>query len=95
LIRDRVENGGWAKEDPRFVPLLASLREVLPWVHQWYGEYDEEWEGNPAEEFQSALESGRTEREEDARATEEGRVKDAAAPKADPLTLRKRCMLCV
>ncbi|WP_234425813.1 BREX-2 system adenine-specific DNA-methyltransferase PglX, partial [Streptomyces kebangsaanensis] len=63
LIRDRVENGGWAKEDPRFVPLLAGLREVLPWVHQWYGEYDEEWEGNPAEEFQAALETGRTERQ--------------------------------
>ncbi|MFF0363535.1 BREX-2 system adenine-specific DNA-methyltransferase PglX [Streptomyces fungicidicus] len=63
LIRDRVETGGWAKDDPRFVPLLAGLREVLPWVHQWYGEYDEEWEGNPAEEFQSALESGRTERQ--------------------------------
>ncbi|MFJ2304741.1 DUF7008 domain-containing protein [Streptomyces sp. NPDC087787] len=63
MIRDRVENGGWAKEDPRFVPLLAGLREVLPWVHQWYGEYDEEWEGNPAEEFQAALETGRTERQ--------------------------------
>ncbi|MEV5422186.1 BREX-2 system adenine-specific DNA-methyltransferase PglX [Streptomyces cellulosae] len=63
LIRSRVETGGWTKDDPRFVPLLAGLREVLPWVHQWYGEYDEEWEGNPAEEFQSALDSGRTERQ--------------------------------
>ncbi|GAA4140637.1 BREX-2 system adenine-specific DNA-methyltransferase PglX [Streptomyces tunisiensis] len=63
LIRSRVETGGWTKDDPRFVPLLAGLREVLPWVHQWYGGYDEEWEGNPAEEFQSALESGRTERQ--------------------------------
>ncbi|GAA0925887.1 BREX-2 system adenine-specific DNA-methyltransferase PglX [Streptomyces thermoalcalitolerans] len=63
LIRDRVETDGWAKKDPRFVPLLAGLREVLPWVHQWYGEYDEEWEGNPAEEFQTTLETGRTERQ--------------------------------
>ncbi|MGA5358819.1 BREX-2 system adenine-specific DNA-methyltransferase PglX [Streptomyces purpurascens] len=63
LIRSRVETGGWAKDDPRFVPLLAGLREVLPWVHQWYGEYDEEWEGNPAEEFQAALDTGRAERE--------------------------------
>lgn len=63
LIRSRVETGGWAKDDPRFVPLLAGLREVLPWVHQWYGEYDEEWEGNPAEEFQASLDSGRAERE--------------------------------
>ncbi|MFD5948645.1 BREX-2 system adenine-specific DNA-methyltransferase PglX [Streptomyces collinus] len=63
LIRSRIETGGWAKDDPRFVPLLAGLREVLPWVHQWYGEYDEEWEGNPAEEFQAALDTGRAERE--------------------------------
>ncbi|WP_308114571.1 BREX-2 system adenine-specific DNA-methyltransferase PglX [Streptomyces sp. ISL-12] len=63
LIRDRVENDGWQKKDPRLVPLLAGLREALPWVHQWYGEYDEEWEGNPAEEFQSALDSGRADAE--------------------------------
>ncbi|MFI2909572.1 BREX-2 system adenine-specific DNA-methyltransferase PglX [Streptomyces sp. PDY-4] len=63
LIRSRVETGGWTKDDPRFVPLLAGLREVLPWVHQWYGEYDDEWEGNPAEEFQAALDTGRAERE--------------------------------
>ncbi|MFC4981439.1 hypothetical protein [Streptomyces atroolivaceus] len=34
----------------------------MPWVHQWYDEFDEEWDGNPAEEFQSALNLGRTER---------------------------------
>ncbi|GAA0632078.1 BREX-2 system adenine-specific DNA-methyltransferase PglX [Streptomyces thermocarboxydovorans] len=62
LLHSRVEEGGWAKDDPRFVPLLAGLREVMPWVHQWYGGYDEEWEGNPAEEFQSALDSGRIDR---------------------------------
>lgn len=62
LIRNRVESGGWEKEDPRFVPLLAGLREVMPWVHQWYGGHDEEWDGNPAEEFQAALDNGRTER---------------------------------
>ncbi|GAB2465565.1 hypothetical protein GCM10027162_70690 [Streptomyces incanus] len=63
LVRSRVEDGGWEKKDPRLVPLLAGLREVLPWVHQWHGEYDEEWEGNPAEEFQAALESGRADAE--------------------------------
>ncbi|WP_415941709.1 BREX-2 system adenine-specific DNA-methyltransferase PglX [Streptomyces sp. 067-1] len=62
LIRSRVETGGWEKEDSRFVPLLAGLREVMPWVHQWYGGHDEEWDGNPAEEFQAALDNGRTER---------------------------------
>ncbi|MEU1691272.1 BREX-2 system adenine-specific DNA-methyltransferase PglX [Streptomyces hirsutus] len=63
LVRSRVEDGGWEKKDPRLVPLLAGLHEVLPWVHQWYGEYDEEWEGNPAEEFQAALDSGRADAE--------------------------------
>ncbi|MFD8270956.1 BREX-2 system adenine-specific DNA-methyltransferase PglX [Streptomyces flaveolus] len=62
LIRSRIESGGWEKEDPRFVPLLAGLREVMPWVHQWCDGYDEEWDGNPAEEFQAALDNGRTER---------------------------------
>ncbi|MFJ9650979.1 BREX-2 system adenine-specific DNA-methyltransferase PglX [Streptomyces microflavus] len=62
LVHDRVEKDGWAKEDPRFVPLLAGLQEAMPWVHQWYDEFDAEWDGNPAEEFQSALNLGRTER---------------------------------
>ncbi|WP_406838506.1 BREX-2 system adenine-specific DNA-methyltransferase PglX [Streptomyces sp. AHU1] len=63
LVRNRIEDGGWDKKDPRLAPLLAGLREVLPWVHQWYSEYDEEWEGNPAEEFQAALETGRADAE--------------------------------
>ncbi|MFE4915284.1 BREX-2 system adenine-specific DNA-methyltransferase PglX [Streptomyces sp. NPDC056652] len=62
LVHDRVEKDGWPKEDPRFVPLLAGLQEVMPWVHQWYDEFDAEWDGNPAEEFQSALNLGRTDR---------------------------------
>lgn len=62
LLHDRAEKDGWAKDDPRFVPLLAGLQEAMPWVHQWYDEFDAEWDGNPAEEFQSALNLGRTER---------------------------------
>ncbi|MFJ4771565.1 BREX-2 system adenine-specific DNA-methyltransferase PglX [Streptomyces uncialis] len=62
LINDRIEKDGWPKEDPRFVPLIAGLQEVLPWVLQWYDEHDEEWGGNPAEEFCTALELGRNER---------------------------------
>ncbi|MFB7554486.1 BREX-2 system adenine-specific DNA-methyltransferase PglX [Streptomyces brevispora] len=62
LINDRAERDGWKKEDPRFVPLLAGLQEAMPWVHQWYDEFDAEWDGNPAEEFQSALNLGRTDR---------------------------------
>lgn len=62
LVHDRVEKDGWPKDDPRFVPLLAGLQEAMPWVQQWYDEFDAEWDGNPAEEFQSALNLGRTER---------------------------------
>ncbi|WP_018530195.1 MULTISPECIES: BREX-2 system adenine-specific DNA-methyltransferase PglX [unclassified Streptomyces] len=58
LLNDRLNLDGWTKEDPRYVPLLAGLAEVMPWVKQWHDTYDEEWEGNPAEEFNSALTAG-------------------------------------
>ncbi|WP_405960233.1 BREX-2 system adenine-specific DNA-methyltransferase PglX [Streptomyces sp. NBC_00024] len=58
LLNDRLNVDGWPKEDPRFVPLLAGLAEVMPWVKQWHDEYDDEWEGNPAEDFNSALVAG-------------------------------------
>ncbi|MFF0691316.1 BREX-2 system adenine-specific DNA-methyltransferase PglX [Streptomyces tendae] len=58
LLNDRLNVDGWHKDDPRFVPLLAGLAEVMPWVKQWHDEYDEEWEGNPAEDFNSALVAG-------------------------------------
>ncbi|MEU2734784.1 BREX-2 system adenine-specific DNA-methyltransferase PglX [Streptomyces sp. NPDC007095] len=58
LLNDRLNVDGWPKEDPRFVPLLAGLAEVMPWVKQWHDEYDDEWEGNPAEDFSSALTMG-------------------------------------
>ncbi|MCZ2526992.1 BREX-2 system adenine-specific DNA-methyltransferase PglX [Streptomyces sp. HB2AG] len=62
LIVDRVSVDGWDREDPRFVPLLAGLREVMPWVRQWHDEYDEEWGDNPAREFQTVLDRGCAER---------------------------------
>ncbi|MFI1021003.1 BREX-2 system adenine-specific DNA-methyltransferase PglX [Streptomyces olivaceus] len=58
LISDRAEQDGWKREDPRFVPLLAGLLEIMAWVHQWYDEYDEEWGDSPAREFQTALNKG-------------------------------------
>ena len=36
--QDRKDNAGWDKA--RFVPLLAGLIELLPWVKQWHGEPD-------------------------------------------------------
>ncbi|MFD6324796.1 BREX-2 system adenine-specific DNA-methyltransferase PglX [Streptomyces sp. NPDC058442] len=58
LLNDRLTVDGWPKEDPRFIPLLAGLAEIMPWVKQWHDEYDYEWEGNPAEDFNSALVAG-------------------------------------
>ncbi|MFD9102240.1 BREX-2 system adenine-specific DNA-methyltransferase PglX [Streptomyces virginiae] len=58
LITDRLEQNGWPREDPRYVPLLAGLAEVLPWVQQWYDAYDEDWGSNAAEEFGTALKIG-------------------------------------
>ena len=46
----------------RVTPLLAGLAEVLPWVHQWHGEYDDDWGGIPAEEYQAYLDEQRTQR---------------------------------
>ena len=49
LIETRVRSDAWGAE--RLVPLLAGLHEVMPWVRQWYGDYDDEWEGSPAEDL--------------------------------------------
>ncbi|MBB5937681.1 BREX-2 system adenine-specific DNA-methyltransferase PglX [Streptomyces zagrosensis] len=62
LVQDRDSQDGWPVGDPRYVPLLAGLRELMPWVEQWYDAHDEEWDGNPAEEFRTALETGRANR---------------------------------
>lgn len=58
LINDRTADAGWETE--RLTPLLAGLAEVMPWVHQWHNEYDEDWGGNPAEEYQVFLDKERT-----------------------------------
>ncbi len=58
LVNDRASAAGW--ETGRLAPLLAGLAEVMPWVHQWHGEYDEQWGGNPAEDCQAFLTEQRT-----------------------------------
>ncbi|WP_417159426.1 BREX-2 system adenine-specific DNA-methyltransferase PglX [Streptomyces cyaneofuscatus] len=71
LLMDRSSVDGWRSDDPRFEPLLAGLQEIMPWVHQWYDAYDEEWGDNPAQEFQTALNRGSVDRnlsEDDLRA---------------------------
>ncbi|MEV0750082.1 BREX-2 system adenine-specific DNA-methyltransferase PglX [Streptomyces sp. NPDC050273] len=57
VINDRTEQAGW--ETSRLTPLIAGIQELMPWVHQWHGEYDEEWEGTPAEEYQAYLDEQR------------------------------------
>lgn len=42
LIDARTKRDGWSTE--RIVPLLAGLREVMPWVKQWHGKPDAEWD---------------------------------------------------
>ncbi|MEU9730151.1 BREX-2 system adenine-specific DNA-methyltransferase PglX [Streptomyces sp. NPDC048002] len=53
LIEDRTEQSGWGTE--RLTPLIAGLHEVMPWVRQWHGEYDPEWESVPAEDCDAFL----------------------------------------
>lgn len=55
LVNDRGADAGWGAD--RLTPLLAGLREVLPWVRQWHGEYDSEWEGVPAEDIAGFLDA--------------------------------------
>ncbi|GAA5105291.1 BREX-2 system adenine-specific DNA-methyltransferase PglX [Haloechinothrix salitolerans] len=57
LVNDRTEQAGWGAD--KITPLLAGLAELMPWVHQWHGEYDEQWGGNPAEEYQAFLDEQR------------------------------------
>ncbi len=51
MVNDRTQQAGWGTE--KITPLLAGLLELLPWVHQWHAEYDADWGGNPAEEYQT------------------------------------------
>ncbi|ROS32030.1 BREX-2 system adenine-specific DNA-methyltransferase PglX [Amycolatopsis thermoflava] len=53
LINDRTHDAGWGRD--RLTPLFAGLAEVMPWVKQWHGDYDAEWGGVPAEEYQAFL----------------------------------------
>ncbi|MCG6495667.1 BREX-2 system adenine-specific DNA-methyltransferase PglX [Kitasatospora sp. A2-31] len=55
LVADRVERDNWQGE--QLIPLLAGMLELLPWLKQWHGEFDAEWDGNPATDCQEWLES--------------------------------------
>ncbi|MFC0003622.1 BREX-2 system adenine-specific DNA-methyltransferase PglX [Micromonospora siamensis] len=53
LIVAREQEDGWAAD--RLLPLVAGLREILPWVRQWYGEFDPEWGASPADIYAGFL----------------------------------------
>ncbi|MEH0841079.1 BREX-2 system adenine-specific DNA-methyltransferase PglX [Micromonospora sp. CPCC 205711] len=53
LIVAREQEDGWAAD--RLLPLVAGLREILPWVRQWHGEFDPEWGASPADIYAGFL----------------------------------------
>jgi uncharacterized protein DUF7008/Eco57I restriction-modification methylase len=53
LVVERGDHDGWAAE--RLTPLLAGLREVMPWVRQWHGAFDPELGDSPAEIYDGFL----------------------------------------
>jgi hypothetical protein len=53
LVVAREQEDGWDAD--RLLPLLAGLREVLPWVRQWHGEFDPVWGESPADTYTGFL----------------------------------------
>ncbi|MCK9900616.1 BREX-2 system adenine-specific DNA-methyltransferase PglX [Frankia sp. Cpl3] len=53
LVVERQDNEGWGAD--RVTPLLAGLREVMPWVRQWHNEVDPLYDGSPAEVYDAFL----------------------------------------
>ncbi|MGN9804738.1 DUF7008 domain-containing protein [Micromonospora sp. L32] len=53
LIVAREQEDGWAAD--RLSPLVAGLREILPWVRQWHGEFDPERGASPADIYAGFL----------------------------------------
>nr|BFE56537.1 BREX-2 system adenine-specific DNA-methyltransferase PglX [Dactylosporangium thailandense] len=53
LVVEREQAEAWSAD--RLTPLLAGLREVLPWVRQWHGDFDPLFGGSPAELYEGFL----------------------------------------
>ena len=49
----QTEIGG--SDDPRLVPLLAALHELIPWVRQWHAGNDPIYSGEPADFFEDFI----------------------------------------
>ncbi|MDS1270763.1 BREX-2 system adenine-specific DNA-methyltransferase PglX [Lipingzhangella sp. LS1_29] len=59
LLGEREQQDGWGAE--QLAPLLAGLRELLPWLGQWHSEFHPDYGDSPAEFFRGFL-SSNTER---------------------------------
>jgi hypothetical protein len=57
LIGEREAEDGWGAD--RLTPLLAGLREVMPWVWQWHGDFDPAYGDSPAKGYDAFLTSCR------------------------------------
>lgn len=53
LIVSRLEDDGWSPA--QVTPLVAGLREVMPWVRQWHGEFDPDLGDSPANIYDGFL----------------------------------------
>jgi hypothetical protein len=56
----QTEYGG--SDDPRLVPLLANLSELLPWVRQWHPESLPDYGGPPADFYEQFIQDEATHR---------------------------------
>jgi hypothetical protein len=52
---DARKREGW--DAKRLTPLLAGLRQLLPWIHQWHPEIDKEFGETAGQSYQAMLEN--------------------------------------
>jgi hypothetical protein len=50
-----VQNDIGGSDDPRLVPLLAAIFELIPWIRQWHAGDDAVYGGEPADFFEDFL----------------------------------------
>jgi hypothetical protein len=50
-----VQNDIGGSDDPRLVPLLAAIHELIPWIRQWHAGDDPVYGGQPADFFEDFL----------------------------------------
>ncbi len=53
LAVERGDHDGWGREE--LTPIIAGLREVMPWVRQWHGDFDPDLGESPADVYDAFL----------------------------------------